>query len=257
MSRLYEDRAWLYDAAFSWDIEDEVTWLLERFGGSVKRILEPGCGSGRLMAALSRRGIEVTGVDRSQTMLDRARRRMEALGLPAPRLERGDMATFELGTRFDGAVLPINTFGYIRTYDEARGHLACVAAHLPPKARYMIQLDLKSLDAAYPGPESSWEVEAPEGRIRCTWGAQRLDPNRMIETQVSKFEILSGPEAGTVYEDEHCVRPWSWSDWEALIDVSAFVQVAAYAGTGETWDALDFGPGLDGRPLTWHELVRG
>ncbi len=128
MNRLYEDRAWLYDAAFSWDIEDEVTWLLERFGGSSKRILEPGCGSGRLMAALSRRGVEVTGVDRSQTMLDRARRRMEALGLSAPRLERGDMAAFELGTRFDGAVLPINTFGYIRTYDEARKP----AGPLPP-----------------------------------------------------------------------------------------------------------------------------
>ncbi len=30
MNELYGDRAWVYDAAFSWDVQQEVSWLIER-----------------------------------------------------------------------------------------------------------------------------------------------------------------------------------------------------------------------------------
>ena len=134
MDELYRDRAWVYDAAFSWDVEQEVSWLIERFGGSPKRLLEPGCGSGRLMPAFARQGVEVVGVDRSETMLARARHRMQRAGFPSPQLQHAHMAEFDVGDQCDGAYCPINTFSYLRTDDHARGHLECVAACLPRRA---------------------------------------------------------------------------------------------------------------------------
>jgi hypothetical protein len=59
MARLYTDDAELYDIAFDWDVSDEVEWLLERLGAECRSVLEPGCGSGRMLDALARRGIRV------------------------------------------------------------------------------------------------------------------------------------------------------------------------------------------------------
>ncbi len=81
MTDLYDEHAWLYDAAFSDDVEEEVEWLLDRLGAGVRSLLEPGCGSGRMMPAFARRGIEVVGVDRSEAMLARARTRLHSAGL--------------------------------------------------------------------------------------------------------------------------------------------------------------------------------
>lgn len=48
-------------------------WRLRRAG---RRILDAGCGSGPLFAALRDRGAVVTGLDRSTGMLELARRRL-------------------------------------------------------------------------------------------------------------------------------------------------------------------------------------
>jgi SAM-dependent methyltransferase len=55
-------------------------------------VLELGCGTGRLSIPLARAGVPVVGIDRSQPMLDRARRRAARTRLPARlRLIRGDI----------------------------------------------------------------------------------------------------------------------------------------------------------------------
>jgi len=251
MDRLYEERAWVYDAAFTWDVQEEVNWLLERFGGSPGRLLEPGCGSGRLMPAFAQHGVELVGIDRSQTMLDCARRRMAELGLPAPCLQRADMDNFTIDADCDGALCPINTFGYLATDREAASHLDCVAASLRDGARYLVQLDIRSLEDPQSGPPARWETTSPEGTIRCTWEGGEYDRASKIEIQVSRFEVLDGTKAGQVYKDLHPMRVWNWSDWTALIDRSPFRQMAAYDGSR---CPLTLGPQLEGEALTWHEL---
>jgi ubiquinone/menaquinone biosynthesis C-methylase UbiE len=56
------------------------------------RVLELGCGTGRLSLPLGRAGVELTGVDRSEPMLTRARGRVRRARLTARvRLIRGDI----------------------------------------------------------------------------------------------------------------------------------------------------------------------
>ncbi len=253
VDELYENRAWVYDAAFAGDLNDDVSWLLERFGGKPKRLLEPGCGSGRLLLAFANRGVEVVGVDHSETMLARARKVMAAGGFPSPPLVHADMAEFDIGGPCDGAYCPINTFSYLHTDDHARRHLDCVAACLPRGARYLVQLDMCTLDVYPFGTAASWDVATPEGPMHCTWTGRSFDAATKIEIQVSRFEMMAGPRAGEVFEDLHQMRMWNWSDWQTLIEASSFRQVATYDGSGR---ALTPGPQLEGRPLTWHELER-
>ena len=111
---IYDEESELYDIAFSWDLGPEVEWLLWRLGPGVKTLLEPGCGSGRMFPEFVRRGVRVVGVDASEAMLRRAAGRMARLKLPAPRTFRADMAEFDLGQRFDGAICPIQSDGAAR-----------------------------------------------------------------------------------------------------------------------------------------------
>ncbi len=81
------ERAW---RAFARSVAD-------RFGlGPGDRVLEVGCGAGAFLLDFYERGITVTGVDRSETLVGYARRAM-----PAARFEVSDATTFDVSERYD------------------------------------------------------------------------------------------------------------------------------------------------------------
>jgi SAM-dependent methyltransferase len=262
VSRLYEDQGWLYDAAFDWDISGEVTWLLDRLGAGrpgfpVRSILEPFCGSGRMFVELARRGVEVGGVDLSPAMLERARQRMRREGLPEPPLLPADAADFDFGRAFDGAICPINSFGYLPDKASAARHLACVSRHLRPGGHYLVQLDLRSRHSppqGEPADQGRWEVEAPSGRIAVAWFIRDYDPATRMETHVARFDLLTGPRAGERIEEEHKMRRWDHKEWSALVAASGFDQEEAFDGNLAERPRLSLGPELEERPLVWHQL---
>lgn len=63
-------------------------------------ILELGCGTGRITAPLDAAGVDIVGIDRSEPMLDRARRRR-----PAVPLVRGDIRQLPFRAASFGMVL--------------------------------------------------------------------------------------------------------------------------------------------------------
>lgn len=262
MSERYAQHAWLYDAAFDWDVTEEVAWLCERLGGRPRSLLEPACGSGRILAAFARRGVEVFGVDLSPTMLERARERFAREGIAPPHLVLGDMCALEdvpFPDDIDGAVLPVGTFGYLLTEDQARSHLAGVAARLRPGARYLVQLELSDL-ASYgpcePNETTRWDTPRAEGTIRTTVFGRAWDPEKRWEETVTRYEILDGPSAGEVHESVRPMRIWDWASWDSLVRTSGFRQVGAWNGNARGRPALSLGPCLEGELLTWHALER-
>src|SRR5262245_21089035 len=107
--RLYTEDARLYDIAFSWDTSDEVEWLVERLGGGgCAPVLEPACGSGRVLVGLGRRGIEAVGIDSSPSMIRLARERLRSANVPGTAV-LADMTDFDLGRTFGGAICPIDS----------------------------------------------------------------------------------------------------------------------------------------------------
>src|SRR4051812_47855172 len=145
MTALYEQYAELYDLAFDWDVAGEAAWLHERLGSGCGSVLEPGCGSGRMLEALGRRGLHVVGLDGSLQMVEAARRRLARAGIQAA-VVLADMSDFSLGRAFGGAICPINTLLHLSPAGLAR-HLDRMAEHLRPGARYIAQVGL------YDGPE--------------------------------------------------------------------------------------------------------
>lgn len=251
----YNEHAHLYDIAFSWDIENEVDWLIERLGRDARRVLEPACGSGRMMPPFARRGIEIVGLETSSRMIELAINRMAALDLPAPKIHQLDMTRFELTEAFDGAICPINSLNYLLGRDQVVWHLESVARCLVGSARYMVQLDLldTSVSVEYSANDcQTWEDERDGTRVRTTWSAISFDAGSGLQTESCKFEILAGPDAGRVYEERHELRKWNWEEWGALIAASPFRLAAVYDGH---LTPLPLDRRVEDAHLTWHELV--
>lgn len=93
-------------------------------------ILELCCGTGRLTLPLLRAGLDVTGLDFTESMLERARAKAAEQGLP-DRFLHGDIRDFDLARRFALVYLPFNSLqntysidDVLRVFDRVREHLA-------------------------------------------------------------------------------------------------------------------------------------
>lgn len=246
MTKLYTDDAELYDIAFDWDVEEEVDWLFKQLG-QPRSVLEPGCGSGRMLDSLARRGIEAVGIDLSAQMLALARAR---LGNRAE-VSLADMADFDLGRTFGGAISPINTLLHL-TPNQLALHLDCVARHLEPGACYLVQVGLIDADSYDPFAGSDWEATRGDTKLHAYWEDEEVDFERGVSWQRSRIEVLEGPRAGEVLEEIHHMTLWTPQTWSAAIEPSPFREIATYDGGKK-----------DGRPrvdatatggLLWHRL---
>ena len=159
----YEDAA-RYDYEYRRRRAD-VTFYREiarrRLGGP-GRILELGCGSGRVTVPLARDGHRVTAVDRSEAMLDRLRSRVAAL--PAPAAARitpalGDLRSFDVPDRGEGfplAIAAFNVLEHLYTRGELDACLRRVAAHLAPGGVFVFDVQLPDLAWLLRDPGKRW-----------------------------------------------------------------------------------------------------
>jgi len=245
VTRLYEDDAELYDIAFDWDISDEADWLVARLEATT--VLEPGCGSGRMLEALADRGCQVVGIDRSPRMVELAGRRLGTRG----EVFEADMTHFDLGRAFDGAVCPINTLLHL-TRAELGRHLHRMSLHLERRSRYLVQVGLLEVDHEPPAG-SHWEASRGDISLRVEWTDDELDLVSGTSRQRSRIEVLSGPRAGEVVEEVHEMTAWTPATWAEAIAASPFEEVATYDGGAKgKWPRVD-ATATGG--LLWHELT--
>lgn len=81
------------------------------------KILDAGCGPGRICVELAVRGLDVTGVDLIQSELDCAAETAADEGVDLA-LVRADLRTFTSEEKFDCAVNLFTSFGYCDTVEE-------------------------------------------------------------------------------------------------------------------------------------------
>lgn len=125
----YRDKPYEEESAF-------VLSLLEAYGTMPRTALDLGCGTGRHAQALARRGIAVTGVDMSETMVSMGRRDLSA-GDGLVDLEVGDARSARLGTRFDAVVSLFHVLSYQLTEADCIAFMRTAAAHLDPGGLFL------------------------------------------------------------------------------------------------------------------------
>ncbi len=153
LSRYYD----LENADFTEDLDFWVA-LADEYGDP---IVELGCGTGRVLLNLARRGHALTGVDDSPEMLARLEAKLTAATakhLPtAPTLLRAGMHDFTAAQTFALALMPFNTFMHLLTPEEQIATLTNVRKHLRPGAA--LALDMPNPGEAYAAAEQGLTLE--------------------------------------------------------------------------------------------------
>lgn len=90
-------------------------------------LLDVACGTGAHLEVFARLFTRTEGLEISEPMLERARRRVP--GVP---LHAGDMRDFDLGRRFDAVTCLFASIGYAGSPEGVDATLACLARHLTP-----------------------------------------------------------------------------------------------------------------------------
>lgn len=186
-----------YDIVFAADTRLEARFLLEmlarhgpRSTRTRRRILEPACGSGRLVSELSRLGHSVTGFDRNEAMLAYAKKRLEKRGLRA-RLMPGDMSHFELARDFELAHCLVSTFKYLLDEPSARSHLECVARALMPGGIYVLGFHLTDYQRIRASRER-WVARRGGTRVTCVTNVEPANRKRRLEAVRTRLSIQRG-----------------------------------------------------------------
>jgi 2-polyprenyl-3-methyl-5-hydroxy-6-metoxy-1,4-benzoquinol methylase len=101
-------------------------------------VLEVACGSGLVTIPLAAQGLDVTGVDIAQPMLDHARKKAEAQGLPVHWVE-ADARSFDLGTQFRFIFITGNAFQAFLRREDQEALLNSVKRHLLPDRTFAFE----------------------------------------------------------------------------------------------------------------------
>ena len=233
-----EQRDWYdtplyYDIIFDADTPKEGAFLdalHERFGRGDKsrQMLEPACGSGRLVLEMARRGWKVSGFDGNARMLEFAEERLKQQGLKA-RLWEDWMQSFELpGVQsFDFAHCLVSTFKYLLKEKDAVACLQRVAAALKPGGIFALGVHLTDY-AITSEDHERWVAERDGIHVTCnthTWPADRRKRLEDIRTRLT----IRDNGRRHVQETRWQFRTYNAAQMRALLrKVPAFELLACY-----------------------------
>jgi SAM-dependent methyltransferase len=261
MTDPYDDIAEWYDLEhdmLSDDLECYIELLTKPSGDSSApthrtSVLEVGSGTGRISAALAAAGFEVTGVEPSQAMRDRALARLSQL---PPRVARrihivagaaDDYGTgVPDGQRFHAVLYGLNTFAHLTGYRERRQALAVARGHLEVEGLLLIDLDLAGPRRLLASPgqlyvQGSWKVPPESDRwvSHLVSGAQGAEPGSLVVTHW--YDVFQAGHEVVRTQAQMTMAVISRGELELAVAVAGFETLAAYGGFDLT-TADDFSP---------------
>lgn len=145
------------------------TDLAKQTGGPV---LELGCGTGRVSLAIAREGIQVLGIDLSESMLKQAKKKSIDLGLSHQiQWMQANMTEFEVNQKFPLIIIPYRSFLHLTSVREQILALQRIRNHLmddglfafnvfvPHLAEMVAMEDTQQFRGVFPIPGTEESVE--------------------------------------------------------------------------------------------------
>lgn len=188
------------------------------------RVLELGCGNGRITLPIAREGTSIVGVDASQPMLDDLKRRLR--DEPADVRERvtvrkGDMRRVVVKEQFDLVICPFNAFLHLYTRTDVEEFLAAVSACLTPKGSLVFDVSLPDAAELVRKPERLYRTRPflYPGQGRVKYG-ERFDYDPL--SQILHVSMEFEPPKGEPFTTPLTHRQFYPQELEALLHYNGF-----------------------------------
>jgi SAM-dependent methyltransferase len=210
--------------------------------GHRSSVLEVGSGSGRISAALATAGFDVTGVEPSPSMRERALSRLRQL---PPRVARrihivaGAADNFGEDVppdqRFHAILYGLNTFAHLSDYRARARALAVARSHLEVDGLLLIDLDLAGPRRLLASPgqlylQGSWKLP-PEGDrwvSHLVSGVMGPEPGTLLVTHW--YDVFRSGYEVVRTQAQMKLAVMSRGELELAVAIAGFETLAAYGG---------------------------
>jgi len=150
----------VYDA-MNKGVTGDLEFYVEEARRAGSPILELACGTGRLAIPIANAGLEIVGVDLSESMLARAREKSDL-----PQWIQADCKSLDLKRKFRLIMLPFNSLLLFHTRPDFEAICATVKRHLEPGGMFLLDIFNPNLRLLTRGPDDrrvGFEFEDPRG----------------------------------------------------------------------------------------------
>jgi len=214
-------------------------------GGAPHALLDIGCGTGGHAIELAERGYQVTGVDRSQSMLDEAVRKSAVLpSLQRPTWHCGDARDFDTGRTFELGIMMFAVMGYMTTNDDVLNCLRNIRRHLQPGALFLCDFWYGPSVIATRPTERVSVFETPAGRVIRAASTTMDISQHTADVQFRLWTLRDGYLASEANET-HRMRYFFPQEFSLFLEVSGFAlrSMTAFPSlaeplSAETWNAF-------------------
>ncbi len=193
---IYADFSEFYDV-YVGDWLEDLPFYLEYARRSSGPILEVGAGSGRLTIPFARKGVAVTAVDISASMLAKLRSRLTEEPAEVQQqvsIVEDDACTMELNRRYELIIVPFYTFNYLLTPQMQTAALGQLVKHLSRTGRLLIDVFVPHSRIRSCPRDPCQRVDTVDQQTGCKirgWNVYRMDTENQIEFRKHVFEVTN------------------------------------------------------------------
>jgi SAM-dependent methyltransferase len=166
----------------------DLPFYVSRIPSANARVLELGCGTGRITIPLARYCGLIQGIELSKAMLEICRAKLGQASALAQKVsvKLGDITNFDLGTTFDLIIAPYRVLQNLETDGEVARLFRCVRSHLAQGGTCILNV----FNMRYSTPEAlvaAWSQQVEE----LDW--EDVEDTRAVTCHVRKGKVRAQP----------------------------------------------------------------
>ncbi|MBR5134115.1 MAG: class I SAM-dependent methyltransferase [Clostridia bacterium] len=212
----YRALAEYYDRLMGIDYEalaDNIVYFFEQYRCEPRTVLDLGCGSGSLMAALSERGYDMIGVDSSEDMLAIA-----AEKCPDSMLLCQDIRELDLYDVVDATVCTLDTLNHLLKTSDLASVFDRLRLFIAPDGLLIFDFNTQAKHRQTLGNNT---LALEDDGLMCVWQNSLNDKTCTVTMQLDFFEE---DEDGRYVRTTDVVREraYSYKTWETLLADAGF-----------------------------------
>ena len=183
----------LYDKVNNFDYD--IPFYLELSEKALGSVLELCCGSGRITLPLAKKGVDITGLDYTDSMLKKASEKFKKAGLSV-NLVKGDMRDFNFDRKFNLIFIPFNSIQNTYTFEHINAIFTCVKKHLDDEGIFAFDIfnpDLNYLTRPESDLDEIYNFELDSGKQMIIKQSMRYDKINQVN-RVKWHHFIDGKE---------------------------------------------------------------
>lgn len=220
------------------DYVGETTFIFQTLGHTghfPRSLLDLGCGTGRHAKEMVKRGVVVTGVDRSASMLNMSDSPIGSLSeMSNPTLLEGDARTLRLGHTFDAVTSLFHVMSYQTETDDALAIFRTARAHLKPGGVFLFDFWFGPCVLHERPSQRVKTLEDSAIRLRRTATPTLFEDRHVINVHYDMELTTKADGSVCQFSEDHLMRYWFLPELRELAVSASFIVLAEGAWMSST-----------------------